>query len=91
MGVLIPNSFSTYNLTDEEVLQGTVLTSLQLQVLQNLQAICAEEKLRIEFDVNNPASFAQQESYKRGQLDLLSYLINGSEAAELALNDPNRN
>lgn len=89
MSTLIPNSFSSYDLTDKETLTGSVLTNLQKQVLQNLQAVCAEEKLRLEFDVNNTLLFAQQESYKRAQIDLISYLLDASSSAELALNDPN--
>lgn len=89
MATLIPNSFSSYDLTDKEALQGAVLTNLQKQVLQNMQAACAEEKLRLDFDIEKHLSFVQQEAYKRGQLDLLSYIISSSEIAEATLNDPN--
>lgn len=89
MAILITNSFSSYNLTDAEVLQGAILTLLQKQVLQNILAVCAEEKLAIDFDVKDPLGFAQQEAYKRGQIELLNYIISSSDTAEATLNDPN--
>lgn len=89
MSTLIPNSFSSYNLTDKETLNGSVLTGLQKQVVKNLQAVCAEEKLRLEFNPDNTSAFIQQEAYKRGQLDLLTYLLENSDLSEATLNDPN--
>ena len=91
MAILIPNAFSSYDLTEVEVLQGAILTNLQKQVLQNLLSVCAEEKLHLEFDVLNPLVFARDEAYKRGQIDLLSYILSNSEISEVTLNDPNFN
>lgn len=88
MAILIPNAFSSYDLTEQEVLQGAILTNLQKQVLQNLLAVCAEEKLHLELDVKNPEGFIQQESYKRGQMELLIYIISNSDTSEATLSDP---
>jgi hypothetical protein len=82
MSTLVSNSFASYDLTEEEELQGSIFTTLQKQVLQNLMSHCAEEKLRLEYDVNNSLSFVQQEAYKRGQLDIIEYLLTKSEDAE---------
>lgn len=78
MAILIPNNFSSYNLTDDEVREGSILTITQLELLQNDLATAAEEKLVLEFDTTNPQTFIQQEAFKRGQIELLRYIIDRS-------------
>ena len=85
---IIPNSFTVYDLTDKDALQGTVLTTLQRQVIQNMLAANAEEKLRLEYDPEKQLDFVQQEAYKRGQIDLLSYILDASTIAVDELNNP---
>lgn len=82
MAHLVANAFSMYQLTDKERLQGIVLSIMQKQVIQNRLAEIAEEKLLLEFDPDKSSSFIQQEAYKRGQIDILTYLLADSEAAE---------
>lgn len=86
MSHLIPNSFSTYQLTDEEALQGQILTTLQIQVLQNHRADIAEEKLALSFDANNHLQFAQAEASLKGQLEIIAWLLDSSEVATEQLN-----
>lgn len=83
MAQLIQNSFSSYELTIEEELQGSILTITQLQVLQNQLAFIVEEKINIEFDPapDKVLEFVQQEAYKKGQMELLQYIISNSEVA----------
>lgn len=88
MSTLISNSFSTYELTDKEALQSAIFTTLQLQNLQNQLANAAEEKLRLDFDPNNPSRFIQQEASLRGQMDILTFLIEASESAADQLANP---
>lgn len=78
MAILIPNNFSSYNLTDDEVREGSIYTITQLELLQNDLAAAAEEKLVLEFDTTNPQTFIQQEAFKRGQIELLRYIIDRS-------------
>ena len=85
---MIVNSFTSYELTDKEALQSSVFTFLQLQNLQNQLAACAEEKLNLEFDTEHPNEFVQQEAYKRGQIELLKFLIDSSADAADQLNNP---
>lgn len=87
-GQIIPNSFTTYALTEEDALTGSVFTPLQKQVLNNHLASLAEEKLTLEFDVNNDKSFIQQEAYKTGQIKLLQYLLDNSQANQELLENP---
>ena len=89
MSHLIPNTFSTYHLTEEETLQGSVLSFTQRQVMQNRLAVVAEEKLGLEFDTAKPESFIQQEAYKKGQVELYQWLLDESDTAVAALNGQN--
>ena len=82
MAYLIANEFACYDMTEEEVLQGAILTITQKQVIQNLLAKAAEEKIHLEFDVENPNKFIQQEASLKGQIDILNYLLDASTASE---------
>lgn len=88
MSQLIRNSFSSYLLTDKEALQGAIFTITQKQVLQNQLAISCEEKIFLEFDPEHPLLFTQEEAFKRGQIELIQYLLATSETAEEELNAP---
>jgi hypothetical protein len=82
MAVLIDNEFSTYELTDEELIQGQMLTITQRQVVQNQLSMVAAEKLAIQPDPACLDSYIQQEAYARGQIDALRYLLTCSDAAQ---------
>jgi hypothetical protein len=97
-GHLIPNSFSTYALTDDDVTQGSIFTIGQTQVLQNLLAVKAEEKLGLKYDIDKPTTFIQQEAYHTAQIELLQWLIDQSNTlqqltvdSDVNFNDPNFN
>ena len=79
MAHLIPSVFSFYELTEEEELQGQILTVTQAHVIQNQLATCAEEQLLIKFDPDKPQQFVQENSYKQGQIDILKYILTMSE------------
>lgn len=80
MATLEAGTFASWILTEEEEIQGIMYTVTQKQVLQNLLAVHAEEKMTLSFDPNDVLSFTQAEAYKRGQIDLLLYLIDSSDA-----------
>ena len=75
MATPINNTYTTYDLSEEESLQGAILNDTQQQVLQTQLATYAEEKLAMPFDTQNPGVFAQQEAYKRGQMDAVTYIL----------------
>lgn len=87
-GHLVPNTFSSYSMLEEDVITNSILTVGQVQVLQNLLAVKAEEKLELEYDVANPNSFIQQEAYHKGQIDLLRFILDQSKACQEALHNP---
>jgi len=81
MAELIPNEFTSYNLNEQEQLAGSIFTVTQLQVLHNRLSELAAQKLNLEFDVDSPETFIQQEAFKRGQIEEIRYLIESSTAA----------
>lgn len=85
MSCLAENTFSSYRLTEEEALQGSLLTITQKQVIQNDISIYAEQKLALEFDTNNQLLFVQQEAKLSGQIQALRYRLECSEVSEDAL------
>lgn len=81
MAVPIHNTFSSWKLTADEVLSGSVLSELQIQVLQNQISEIAEQKLGLQFDPKDTADFGIQTAYLQGQLDILNLRIAISEEA----------
>ena len=75
------NSFTSYDLTDKEVLQGSIFTELQLQVLQNHLASYAEEKIALDYDPTKHEQFLQDEASLKAKIELLTYLIETSSAS----------
>jgi hypothetical protein len=82
MANFMRNSFYSYDLSDQEVLQGSIFTSAQKAVLQNHLATEAEKKLQLTFNPNNPQEFLQEEAYLRGKIEVLQYLIEASDASQ---------
>ena len=81
MSKLIPNSFTAYDLTDDEVLQGSIFNTLQLQVLHNHLASYAEEKIALDYDPSNKERFLQDEASLKAKIEILNYLIEASQAS----------
>ncbi len=80
------NPFQSWVLTQEEILQGQVLTSLQKQVIQNERAALANKRIALKFDPEHPLRFQQEDAELQGQIGILSYLLEMSLAAETILN-----
>ena len=70
---------------EQELLQGSILTILQKQCIQNQICFLAEQKLALKYSPENPMLYLQQEAELQGQLNALKYLITLSENAESAL------
>lgn len=75
MSHLIPNSFSTYEMTDDEYLQGSLLTIAQQQVIQNQIAQLAEAQLALDYDPEHPEIFNREYAHKKGEIAALKYLL----------------
>lgn len=72
---LVPHSFNKYLLTDEETRSGHILTESNKAIVQNLIADAAQSKLNLILDPLNINAYVQQESYLKGQIDILNYLL----------------
>ena len=88
MAHLIPNDFSSYQLTEQEELEGAILTITQKQVIQNYLSAAAMEKNGLEYDSEDNLKFVQQEASLKGQIDAYRFILDSSEAAEIALTNP---
>lgn len=75
------NSFTTWTLSEEDTLNGQILTPLQEQVIQNELAQVAEQKINLDYDPRNPIAFAQTEAMLKGQMQVLRLLLDRSSAA----------
>lgn len=85
MSKLRPNTFTTYEFTDRELLSGSVLTGEQKNVIQNELAQIAEQRLAIDYDPAKPLEFVQQEAFLKGQISILRVMLLRSDECELQL------
>lgn len=88
MAKLIPNSFSVYQLTQDEEIEGSKLTITQKQCIQNLLAAKSEELLSLKLDPEHPQYFIQEQAHLQGYiaaLDSLLVLSQNTEQLELDL------
>ena len=81
---LIPSQFSTFHLTEDEQLNGSILTETQKAVLINWRTQLATVQLATKINVNNITESVQDESYRRGQIDLITCML---ETADVALEE----
>jgi hypothetical protein len=78
MSKIIPGTFTRYELTDLETLNGSILNEMQLQRLQNHLADVADQILALEFDPENPKKFLQDDSFLKGQMSFIRFLVDSS-------------
>jgi len=79
MANLIPTAFSKWELNDEEVRQGSILSVAQTQVIQNNLAMAAEEKLMLEIAPDNISLYLQREAGLAGQIAAYQFLLDQSD------------
>lgn len=87
MSKIIPGTFTRYELTEVEMLNGTILNEMQLQRLRNHLADIADQILLLEFDSESPKKFMQDDAHLKGQLGFIRFLIDSSEEATKALQE----
>ncbi len=90
MATLVTNSFVTWELTDEEHKQGSMLTITQLQVLQNNIAMAAEEKLALVPDLTDQLAYFRAEARLAGYIEALKFIAEQSEFFRIALEEEAR-
>lgn len=81
------SSFTSYVLTEQEQLSGSMLSYEQKLFIQNQIGGIAEQKLALIPTPNDYQNFIQQEAFLSGQLAILKYLLDSSLASEQAVLD----
>lgn len=90
-GHLTPNSFSSYFLTDDDTREGSILTTLQLQVIHNLMVHTAEHKLNLEIDPKNIEAYLQREASLAGEIVAYKTIIANSAFSTEEKENPAQN
>ena len=85
MATLLPNIFSSYELTKEEEQAGSTLTTANQQSIQNLIATSAQLKVNLTYDPESPLKFMQEEARLNGEIGILTYLLEVSRAVNPSL------
>jgi hypothetical protein len=85
MANLLSNSFSSYELSQRELLAGSVLNGDQISVLQNELSQIAESRLNLDFTPDNPLKFAQDEAFLKGQMSIIRVMLLRSQESEQQL------
>jgi len=85
MAKISVGTFTHWDLTNQEILAGSILTTDQKHILQNELAQIAESKLALEFDATNPTKFAQDEAFLSGQMSILRVMLIRSDESEQSL------
>ena len=85
MAKISVGTFTHWELTANEVLAGSILTTDQKNLLQNELAQIAEQKLAVVFDPKDPTKFAQDEAFLSGQMSILRVMLIRSDESELSL------
>lgn len=81
MSRIVPNSFTSYMLTEDQITAGIQLTPENVYVIQNHISAIAEEKLNLIFDPVSPMSFALRNAELQGQIDILKMLVESSASS----------
>lgn len=74
-----------YNLDPGETLTGSTLNYFQVAVIQNMRVDIIQQLVNTTpQDLTDPgrAEYFQQKAYLRGQLDILTHLLDASKAVE---------
>ena len=82
MAKQLPNQFSTYQFdSPEEELSSLIYTQSNIQQLQNRLAAATLERAHLEYDINYPHKFIQQEAALLGEIRTYQTLIDGHFSA----------
>ena len=84
MQQVLNNPYTTYALTAQEEEDGQILNPLLKAVIQNrrMEIIAQKLGLKAEMSEEGQRNYWQLEAYLRGQLDILTHLLEASDAIE---------
>jgi len=77
--------FQTFNLNRRDSIESKVLTDVQKMGINNERATIAKQLLDLTYDPLNPHQFGLDQAMLRGQLSVLTYLLESDESARAEL------
>jgi ankyrin repeat protein len=80
---IIPNTFTTFELSQDEQVAGHILNETTRAVIQNHLAQVSELKINLNPNLSEPnymQSFIQQQAYYEGQISTLRWLLDAHES-----------
>lgn len=86
MAELRITNFTAYNLTEHEILEGSLLNYSQRCTFQNELANVSTQLSELTIDVTNPMEAVQQQAFLRGQQKLLQHFLETDKRAQEAIN-----
>lgn len=75
MASQVPNDFTSYTFTEEELANAKILNPLQQMYLQTRLSEKAMQKVSLKVDSKNIESFLQEEAYLQGQIEFIQELL----------------
>lgn len=85
MANITVGTFTHWNLSTQEVLQGSVLNQSQKQLLQNELATIGEQIVNLEYNPDRPLEFVQNDAHLKGQMAVIRYMLMRSDESEQQL------
>jgi hypothetical protein len=85
MANIAVGTFTHWNLSKQEVLQGSILNQSQKQLLQNELATIGEQIVNLEYDPDKPLDFVQNDAHLKGQMAVIRYMLLRSDESEQQL------
>lgn len=81
MGIKTTSPFNRYEQSEEEDNQGRILSAQTYQRLHNMRTQYALEKVNMDYDHSRPVESAQKEAELKGQIAILTMLLQEHEDA----------
>lgn len=86
MATIKQTIFTSYDLSNQETLSGSILHSEQKMFIQNLISDIATERVALmPEDPTNPQKYFIEMAYKQGQIAILQHMLDSSIASESVL------
>ena len=82
------SSFTYRPVSTQEEISGSILSTIQAAVINNIRVDIAEQKLSLAYNPKEPYDFVQQEAFLAGQLEILQFLLDQSDATQKIVSDP---
>lgn len=81
------NEFTTYEFSDQELLEAAKLTELQKAFIQHQIGLILSEKVNLRFDPSNSVEFMQTEAHITGMVQAYKDILRMSDEAAEAIRE----